>query len=303
MESGRAIVSGIDDFGYNACGTQPNGDNYTMRQPIFKMLILLGLVATVLVACNNDDGNGNNDDLPEPRPLLNETADHFDEATAFEMQLRQNGEPTLVTEALGVPITFDRAQAIFVAPDRLSALVNVAIDALTQEVEIVVVGGDQYAKNRFLTAGQWQEFVFASGFNGRDLQSDELGIGNALRDVQNLELQGREEIDSVQVYHLTGDVDARKVRSVTVGLIGTRTGIIPIEIFVRTRDSFLARIILTEPPKDESETETVWTVDFFGYNRDGLSVNAPDDPLPAPSVTPTPPEDETETDASDSNQG
>jgi hypothetical protein len=241
----------------------------------------------VLAGCSGNDDDNDDGELPEPQPLLEEAAEHFEQATAFQMQLRQNGDPTLITEALGVAITFDRAQAVFVAPDRLSALVNVAIDALTQEVEVVVVGDAQYAKNRFLTTGQWQEFVFAKGFDGGDVQSNENGIGNALRDIQDLEMVGRDEIDSIEVFHLTGNVDARKVRSVTVGLIGTRTGTIPIEVFVRTRDSFLARIILTEPSHDENSEATVWTVDFSGYNRDDLSVSEPDDPLPAVADTET----------------
>lgn len=235
-----------------------------------------------LSACNGDNGDDEGE-LPEAQTLMVDSAQNLDSASAFQLELRQSGTPTVITESLGVPITFSRAQAVFVSPDRLSALVNVAIDALTQEVELVIVGADQFANNRFITAGKWQEFTFASGFNGADLQSEAKGIGTALRNIQNLEMVGRDEINGINVYHVRGQVEANQVRSITVGLIGNKPGLIAIEVYIRSKDSYPARIVIREPILADGEgtpEDTIWTIDFSGFNRDDLVVNAPDDPLP-----------------------
>lgn len=268
-----------------------------MRHKTIWLLAVCSLLIGLLVACNGEDDDA---PLPESQPLLHEAADNFEQASAFQMQLRQSGERPLIAETLGFSITFDRAEAVFVAPDRISALVNVVIDALTQELELIIIGDQQYAKNRFLTTGQWQVFPFATGFEAGDLQSPVDGIGAALRSITEATVQGRQDLDGVEVYHLTGSVPADRVASVTVGLIGTTSGTLSVEVYVRTRDSYLARIVITEPTTDDNpETEaTVWTVDFTGYNRDDLAVESPEDPLP-----PATPQTDDDTPATNDNEG
>lgn len=242
---------------------------------IIVVLLIVGGAAFFLLT---GDDSGNNEELPEAEPLMQTAAANLQDAETFQMEMRHEGTSTLITEFLGFKIFFDRATALFIQPDRISALVSVQIDSIIQDFDLIIIGDDHYGKNRVLTQGQWESMTLAPGFKGSDLQDDEYGINVALENIEQLEMVGRADVDGIPVYHLTGMVDARYVRSVTVGLMGTVEGLIPVDIYVRVRDSYPARLILTEPRSNGEDTlePTVWTIDFVGYNRDGLAVTEPD---------------------------
>jgi hypothetical protein len=206
---------------------------------------------------------------------VQDAAQNLKEAEAFQLEMRQGENRSLISDALGFPIFFERASAIFVRPNRIAADVTVKIDSLVQDFALVIIGQEQYANNRALTQGRWAKLNFAPGFSGDDIQDDTKGIDVALRNIQNLEMVGRSDIDGVAVYHVKGVVEALLVKSVTVGLMGTSEGVLPVELYVRVRDHYPARLVLVEGELDSSDL-ILWTIDFQGYNRDDLEVNLPE---------------------------
>jgi hypothetical protein len=230
------------------------------------VLFMSMLLVVGIVACGN--GDDKEEDTPaDPAALMRETATNIDQAQSFRLLLDQEGQPTIIENELDIEVSFNNADAIFVQPDRVRAKVSVSIEALTQDLQIIAVSENQYVNNRFLTNDQWQAMTFAHDFSPADLQSADQGIGNALRSAQNVELVGEEELDGVPVYHLKAIVEANLVRSLTVGLIGTREGTVEIDIYIRTRDKNLAQINLNEPPDAESQESTIWTISFAGYGN------------------------------------
>ena len=239
---------------------------------------LLLPVALVLASCSDPDDE-QTETPPDPAELVQEAAGKIDQAESFRLELRQEGPPTHIRNELGLDVTLNNADAIFVQPNRLRARVSVAIGQVTQDVQVVAVDDRQYANNLFLTNDEWQVMIFAANFSPQDLQSIENGIGTALRSMQNVELVGREDLDGVSVYHLHGTVDAGRVRSVTVGLIRTAEGEIGLDVYIRTKDGFPARIVLEEPPDPNAETDEprVWNIDFTGYNNyDASQIEEPE---------------------------
>lgn len=248
------------------------------RLPLIAGIIVILIVSGGIFFLLTGDDPAISGELPEADPLMQTAATNLQEAETFQMEMRHEGTSTLITEFLGFKIFFDRATALFVQPDRISALVSVQIDSIIQDFDLIIIGDDHYGKNRALTQGQWESMVLARGFNGSDIQDDEYGINVALANIEELEMIGRADVEGIPVYHLRGKVDAEHVRSVTVGLMGTAEGLIPIDVYVRVRDSYPARLILTEPRLDGEDNldPTIWTIDFVGYNRDGQAVNAPE---------------------------
>lgn len=229
------------------------------------LMLMTGIAAT---GCDGDSDE-KTETPPDPAALMQEAATQIDQAQSFRLLLAQEGQPTVIANDLDLEITFNSADAIFVQPDRVRAKVSVSIEALTQEVQLIAVAENQYINNRFLTNEQWTLMTFARDFSPADLQSADQGIGNALRSAQNVQMIGEEEVDGVPVYHLKATVEANKVRSVTVGLIGTKEGAIEIDVYVRTRDKNLAQIKLTEPPQPDAESQdpTIWIISFAGYGN------------------------------------
>ncbi len=259
------------------------------RFPLIPVLIIgLILVAGGAFFFLTGDDSSESDELPEAEPLMETAADNLQNAKTFQMEMRHDGTSTLITEFLDFKIFFERATALFVQPDRISGVVSVQIDSLIQDFDLVIIGDEHFGKNRILTQGEWESMVLARGFNGGDLQDDAYGINVALENIENLEMVGRDDVDGIPVYHLKGQVDAAYVRSVTVGLMGTAEGLVPIDVYVRVRDSYPARLILTEPRVEEDGANldpTIWTIDFVGYNRDGVAVEAPEVDLTEPEAT------------------
>jgi hypothetical protein len=219
------------------------------------IIILLG-------ACRSGD---NNDDKPvDTQALINKSADEWNNAESFTLNIRHDGPAPIIAEVLGQPIVFNSAEAKFVSPDRVGAVASIAIGDLNVEVTLFAVGDRQYT----LLAGRWCQEVFAIGFDPADLQSSERGIGSALLSIENLEMVGNEEIEGgIAVYHLKGSVETERVRSVTVGMISSGTGNSDIDIFIRRDDTNrLARVIINEI-NPEDDVSRVWTIDFLGYNQ------------------------------------
>lgn len=235
-----------------------------------KLSIAVGclVLMTGMVGCNDNDDD-KTETPADPAALMQEAAAQIDQAQSFRLLLEQEGPPTVIKNDLDLAVTFNSADAIFVQPDRVRAKVSVSIEALTQEVQIIAVSENQYVNNRFLTNDQWLLMTFAHDFSPIDLQSADQGIGNALRSAQDVQLVGEEELDGVPVYHLRAVVEANKVRSVTVGLIGSREGTTEIDVYIRTRDKNLAQIKLNEPalPDAELQDPTIWTISFAGYGN------------------------------------
>jgi hypothetical protein len=234
------------------------------------------LLVLVLAACN---GNGNDDESEDadPQELMNEAAQQIDDAETFQIQLKVEGAPvSLNAESIGVAmdLNFKSAVADFVSPDRLGGNVEVQLEDSVVDFVVRVIGEEQYVQLPSLLGGGWQNVRFLSDFNPSQLVGD-AGIAAALRSVQNVELVGEEELDGLPVYHLRGTIEAGLVRAVTVGLIGTEEGSLPIDLYIRRRDNRLETFRIVEPAAEEGGDTTTWTISLYDYNED-MSVEVPD---------------------------
>lgn len=241
-------------------------------------LLVLLIVLPVLVACGNGDEE---DDSPEDvAALLNAAADELDNAESYQFVLRQSGAPTRFEfegfEA--IDITFNDATATFISPNTVKADLSVSLDASTQKAEIIGVEDRQYFRQALITGGEWEQQNLVPSFQPADLQSEDAGIGSALRSMENAEFIGNEERDGIRVFHIRGQVPAERLNSVTVGLMSTRTGQITTDVYIRRDDTNRVAFIELEepsPPDTEDTLAKTWEIEFRGYNQD-YTVNEPD---------------------------
>jgi hypothetical protein len=223
------------------------------------------LLVIVLTACNGDDKDNDDENPPDAQNLITEASTNLDEAKSYQLEIRQEGEPTVITDSPFL-ITFQNAQAVYSSPNRVRAKVSVGIEDVTQEVLVTVIEDRQYVNHALLTGSQWQPMEFAPGFRANDLQSETNGIGNALLTIVEPEYVGTAEVSGgVKAYHIHGKVSAAKIKSVTVGLMASEEGDIDIDIYLRQSDKRVAQIILHEPTTT-GEFKT-WTIDFAAYNQ------------------------------------
>lgn len=234
-----------------------------------RLILLLCLLIGLLAACNGDDEGGEATTTTDPNELINSSAQKLQETTSFQLELTATGTPVVINLAgIGMEDTeliFQRAEGTFVAPDKMQANVTVTLEEVGTEVQVIAVGADQYINHQLLTLGQWQQQTFAD-FNPADLVSAEQGIANAVRSMQNPTYVGEDDLDGIEVHHIRGQIDASLVRSITVGLIGTETGNLNTDLYIRQQDGLLERLVIEEPI--EGGEPTIWTIGLYGYNDD-----------------------------------
>ena len=238
-----------------------------------RLIVLFMLIpALLLAACGSDE---NNDETPtDTTALINNAADELDNASSFQFVLTQTGAETffIFGDLQDFDIVFGNAVATFVSPDRVKADFNVRVNANTVKAEILAVGTNQYLNLSLLTGNDYVQDVYVEDFQPSDLISSERGLGSALRNMQNVEFIGNEDIlGGIAVYHLRGTIIADRVRSVTVGLMATETGDIVTDLYIR-RDGTnrVALIELQEPspPDAEEDLSKTWVIEFRGYNQE-----------------------------------
>lgn len=230
----------------------------------------------ILAACNGDKGeNGNEGDTETeasvtPEVLIETAATQVDEAETFELVLEARGAPVLLNAAaigLDVALSFKKAQGVFAAPESMGGIVEIALDDVVTELEIILIGNQQYIKQSLITQNKWQQMTISPDFTPASFKG-ETGIANAIRSLQAVEYVGEEDLDGVPVHHIRGTVDAALVKSVTVGFIGTSQGSIKTDLYIRVEDGLLEKMVLEEPLAEGATEPTTWTISLYNYNEE-----------------------------------
>ena len=201
--------------------------------------------------------------------------------TGYPVQIQVGDFPL----PMDLPLQFDYARGTFIAPDRLSADVQVSLGDLAATVNLVAIGDQQYMRSDTLTQGRWLKEEIIPGFAPSVLLAREGGIPSALDSISNLEMVGRADLDGLDVYHLTGQLQAANVYALTFGLMGASQGALDVDVYIMADDHTVEQIVLHEPPpaietqqpsadataeanKTAELEPTVWTISLQGYNGD-----------------------------------
>jgi len=235
---------------------------------------IIAVLMLLLAACNGEKAPPPTD--IDPVAEVANAAQQVEQAKSFQMVVELSGTPvTFDASTFGlqdVVITLNRAEATYVAPEKIQGVVVLALDDLVAEVNMIAIDGDQFLNHQIITFGRWQEQILSPDFNPRSLGSGDDSIASALRAVQNLTYVGEETIDGTAVNHFSAQIPAERVKAVTVGLIGTDSGNVGAAIYLNKRDGSLRRLVIEEPT---APAPTIWTISFYEYNGN-FSIERPE---------------------------
>jgi hypothetical protein len=198
-------------------------------------------------------------------------------AQSFELTLAVSGAPVLLdAESAGMDLSIGvvGAEGYVTRPNGVQAVVNVQIEDVQTQVNIIALGGEQFTKHILLTGNRWQALAFSENFNAQGLLSGDTSLTAALASISNLEYVGQTEVDGVQMYHLRGQVEAARVKNVTVGLVRAEEGLLAVDLYLRTRDQRLERLVIEEPVLPDQAT--TWTLGFYNYDGDHAKIVPPE---------------------------
>ncbi|MBN1679277.1 MAG: LppX_LprAFG lipoprotein [Anaerolineae bacterium] len=252
-----------------------------MRRVMTFMLVILA--AVLLLAACGSDSDDNKSDLPEARSLLNEAAGKVQNADTFMLEIGVSGYPVFIDTGdafnLDIPLTFQYAEDVaFDTPNALHAkTVQFNIGDVGLTAELIGISDQQYLRSDLLTRGQWLNQQIIPGFTPESLMTDDGGIAHALESIVDVDMVGKKDLDGVDVYHVRGTIDAASVNSLTFGLIGTKSGLLDIDVTILTGERVVYQIVLTEPLPEgvDDQDPTVWTIELHDYNTP-LTIAAPE---------------------------
>jgi len=257
------------------------------------------LLFPLLAACG-----GGAAQLPEdPLPLLNEAAEHINNAESFRIEIFQQGAPYYIeSDVIEGDLIFDRAQMDYVAPGILQGQIRAQLAGLP--FEFGIMARDEFQWVRLPGAGWTDRLYFAPGFNPRTLIAEDSGFQAALSALIDIEIVGAETLDTgEQVWHIRGQADGPAVSELMVYII-TAEDPVMIDAYIGREDNRPVRLVVTIP---DTETEdnpepTQFVVELYDFNNvdEATDITGPsyDDAEPTPAVTPLLEQDE-QTESSD----
>jgi hypothetical protein len=242
------------------------------------------LVCLMLAACSGAPA-ATPTPPPDPRALLSAAAAGIQAVSALRFKLQLTGAPAFIDDAN--LISFNSADGVYVAPDKVSARVSAAVGGVAGQIDIVAVGNEQYMKHILLTANRWLNMQFSPGFNADQLIRGELGIKYALNALTDLTYNGVVDLFGTRVHHISGKASVADISAVTVNLI-RGTGIANAEIYINAANGRVERIVLVQPETANAQQPepTTWTMELFDYDDRSISVEVPQAER-LPTVTPS----------------
>lgn len=250
---------------------------------LLSLLISAALLVTILVACgDNDDNAGTSsqtETLPPPDTVLREGVEQIQEADSIELEMDVQGSPVQL-DVVGLdlpdeyPLLFKYARGIFQAPDRINANIQFSLGNFSTTADLIAVDREHYFRGDLLTANRWINDELIPGFSPAELMSPEIGIPHALASITGLTMQERTRLRGLDVFRLSGSIQASAVHSLTFGLIRNREGDLAIEVYVSANDHRIAQIRLVEPPPSTEAEPTTWDISILNYNQ-SVSISPP----------------------------
>ncbi|MEM6283301.1 MAG: LppX_LprAFG lipoprotein, partial [Chloroflexota bacterium] len=174
-------------------------------------LMLLTLCALLLAACGSS-----NAELPDPIDVLNNAGEVFNTAETFKIEVLQEGAPYFIeTDVTEGALRFQRATMSYEAPDVIQGNVRATVFGAPFPFGVLARGEAQWVQLPGI--GWTNAYYFAYGFNPQDLIAEETGFNAALNALLDIEMVGRESLDGIPVFHMTGRADGKAVTDLLVG--------------------------------------------------------------------------------------
>jgi lipoprotein LprG len=222
-------------------------------------LLLLVLLAALPAACR-----------PSPEPeispetIVANAVTRLNEMAGFHFALETTG-PAAYLDADGV-LALRHIEGDFVAPDRVRAVVRVAVPGLVTEVRVIGIGEQQWQTN--VLTGAWELLPPEWGFNPAVLFDETVGLPAILaQDLTDLAQAEPETVDGQQLTVITAVITPDQLAAMSGGLMATDpTTPIPVRLWIAPDSYELHRIVLTEPIAGSDEPRR-WQVDFSQFDQ------------------------------------
>lgn len=175
-----------------------------------------------------------------------------------------------VVDLTGSPTYLDSANAMIlrhvegdvVRPDKMRAMVKVALPGVFVQIAAIGLGDRQYATDPL--NNKWQEIPPEWGFNPTSLFAEGAGLAPVLLGVRNLAAMPDEAIDGQAHYHLRGSIGGVQISRLLGGLEAPAD--MGIEVWFGENDFYIRRIKLADSQPGASDP-AMWQMQLSDFDK------------------------------------
>lgn len=220
---------------------------------------ILLIMTLVLAGC---DAFGDDDDSAEDisaEEAIDRAVERWDTTESAHFELEIEGTTYLDDDE---NIQLSSAEGDLVRPDSVEATAQINVGMVNLDVSLIFIGEEAFMTD-FLT-GSWGPAPGDFSYNPALLLSQTEGLGPVLQSLQDPQIEGTEDVDGDQAYHLTGTVTGDQIDQLTAGAItGDEIGV---DIWFKTETYEVLRLDLAEPGGGEDEP-TTWIIHLSDHDE------------------------------------
>lgn len=231
---------------------------------MYRLVTLLILTTLFLLGCSTSAPT----ETPlDPRALLTQAATNLRAKQTFRVIIERDGAEYLFVTDLG-DVGFDRAEGQYLAPDTIGAKVKVVLGELPVEADVYAKGANQSVRGIW-TNMQWQEGIFAPGFDPSKILAENAGLDTAMNALVDPQLVGEETLeDGTAVYHIRASANGPDVAALVVNLI-QMTDTVNVDLYIGKDNALPQRFVIVQPDTAaEGQEPTTWTIDLYDFDAE-----------------------------------
>lgn len=233
-----------------------------------KLLLFLAALTIAGSACGGDSEPAADELDAEIATLLTASAEAMGSVDTVRFEIERGGVPVYI-DTTGT-LEFKDAVGRFVAPQAADAVVKVAIQGLNVQIGAIAIDGTVWLSNPI--TGDWEPAPSSYAFDPTTLFSPEVGWRPLLGgELQNAELVGREVVDDVARYHITGIAPQQRIETITANLV--RDQDVAVDIWIDATTGHILEVIFDATTAAGVST---WDLRFFDYGAD-IAIVPPDE--------------------------
>ena len=215
------------------------------------------ILASMLLAASLLPGCAAAPSTPSPTELLTKTAKDLLALKTAKFTLARQGAPVVMDSATGA--TFSEATGEYQAPDKVHAKVKLLWGSVVLPVDLLWLPEGVYMTNPL--TGAYSKVSTPPDLNVAALFGAD-GLPSVLQSgLRSVKLVGKENIEGLDAYHLSGQAEGSKLKALTAGVLveGTHT----VDVWIESGTSHLLRLQDNEP----GGTGNAWTLDLFAFDK------------------------------------
>lgn len=206
---------------------------------------------------------------PKVEDILSGAAERLEESESMSFTMELEGT-TYVDEAKTIRLL--GAEGVMQRPDK----VDVTFTALVlnrQQISIRMITIGEEAWITDIVTGKWVSSPPEFGYNPAVLYDEKDGLGPVMSRMNDPKLEGTDEVDGRDAWHITATVDGDVTSAMTSGTMrGAKQSL---ELWIDKDTSDILRIRIGEPIDEDLEDPATWTLTLFDHNKD-VKIERPD---------------------------